>query len=109
MTTLWEHTLALASERTRASARPQRLIASIPDRIRDLQSVELLLADGTTVRGMLHRTPGTRTLDYLNFQAEAFVAMTDVELVRGEHIEQVPFVAINKAHILRVIEAADPA
>ena len=28
------------------------------------------MVDGTRIRGMLHRAPGTRTLDYLNRQAE---------------------------------------
>jgi hypothetical protein len=33
--------------------------------------------------------------------------MTDAVLTRGEHTEHVSFVAINKTHIARVIEAAD--
>jgi hypothetical protein len=101
------------SERTqsgseRLTERPQSLSGRIPDRPRDLQEVALILVDGTEVRGVLHRTQGTRTLDYLNRQAEAFVAMTDAMLFgAGERTEHVSFIAINKAHIVRVIEAAD--
>lgn len=81
--------------------------AHLPDRPRDLQEVSLMMVDGTEVRGVLHRAHGTRTLDYLNRQAEGFVAMTDAELVRDGRSELVPFLAINKSHILRLIEADD--
>ena len=77
------------------------------ERPRDLQHVSLVMLDGTEITGMLHRTPGTRTLDYLNYQADAFVAMTDATVTRVEHSEQVSFVAINKAQIMRVIEAVE--
>ena len=83
------------------------LAARLPDRVRALQEVALILSDGTEIRGILHRTQGTRTLDYLNHQAEAFVAMTDAMLYSGERTENVAFIAINKAHIVRVIEAAE--
>jgi len=92
------------SERT---DRTVSLSARVTARPRELQEVALILADGTEARGMLHRAHGSRTLDFLNRQAEAFVAMTDVMLVRGENTEYVSFIAINKAHITRVIEAAD--
>jgi len=78
----------------------------IEERPRDLQVVALVMLDGTEVKGALHRAPGTRTLDYLNRQAESFVAMTDATVTRAERTEHVAFVAINKAHIVRVIEAA---
>jgi hypothetical protein len=74
---------------------------------RQAQEVALILVDGTEIRGNLHRAHGTRTLDFLNHQAESFVAMTDATLVSASGSEQVSFVAINKAHIIRVIEAAD--
>ena len=74
---------------------------------RSLQEVTLAMVDGTEVRGMLHRAHGTRTLDFLNKQSEAFVAMTDVTLYHGDDAEEVPFIALNKLHILRVIEAED--
>jgi hypothetical protein len=79
----------------------------VEERPRDLQGVAMVMLDGTEIRGVLHRAPGTRTLDYLNRQAEAFVAMTDATLTRAERSEHVSFIAINKAHIVRVIEAAD--
>ena len=93
MSSLSERTLAVA-------ARPER-------GVRDLQEVSLTMIDGAQIRGVLHRAHGTRTLDYLNRQAEGFVALTDAELVRNGRTELVPFLAINKLHILRLIEAAD--
>jgi hypothetical protein len=90
-----------------SSLSERTLGARLPERARALQEVALMLSDGTEVRGILHRTQGTRTLDYLNHQAEAFVAMTDATLFSGERTENVAFIAINKAHIVRVIEAAE--
>ena len=72
---------------------------------RELQEVCLTLVDGTRVTGMLHRAQGTRTMDYMNKQTEDFVAMTDAVLVNGDEVERVAFVAINKHHIIRLIEA----
>ena len=66
-----------------------------------------LSAVETEIKGVLHRAPGTRTLDYLNRQAEAFVAMTEATLKRSDNSEYVPFIALNKIHILRVIEDID--
>jgi len=79
----------------------------VEERPRDLQHVALVMVDGTEVKGVLHRTPGTRTLDFLNRPAESFVAMTGATVTHADHTEHVPFIAINKAHIIRVIEAAD--
>lgn len=72
---------------------------------RELQEVRLTLVDGTRVTGMLHRAQGTRTMDFINKQTEGFVAMTDAVLVNGEGVERVAFVAINKRHIIRLVEA----
>ena len=83
-----------------------RMVAT--ERPRELQEVALIMVDGTAVRGMLHRAHGSRTLDFLNRQSEGFVAMTDVELTAPSgKSEFVPFIALNKAHVVRVIEAAD--
>ena len=87
------------SERTQQAAQPERL--------RELQEVELVMVDGTHVRGILHRAHGTRTIDFLNRQSEGFVAMTKAELVQRGRSEQVGFLAINKAHIVRLIESGD--
>jgi hypothetical protein len=90
------------------SERTQGLAARMPsDRGREQQQVVLLLVDGTEVRGNLHRAQGSRTLDFLNRQSEGFVAMTDAELVHGQQVERVAFVALNKAHIVRLIEAVE--
>lgn len=80
---------------------------SAGERPRDLQSVSLLLVDGTEVQGVLHRAPGTRTLDYLNHQTESFVAMTRALLLKNGRTDSVEFIAINKQHIIRLVEAAD--
>jgi hypothetical protein len=95
----------------RAGAAAERTLAGrIPtERSRDLQEVVLLLVDGSEVRGVLHRTPGTRTLDFLNHQAESFLAMTDAELTQHGVSEFLSFIAINKAHIVRLVEAGETA
>jgi hypothetical protein len=90
------------SERTQGLA--GRLTSEQP---RDLQKVVLLLIDGSEVRGLLYRTPGTRTLDFLNHQSETFLAMTDARLTRDGNVTNVAFVAVNKAHVIRVIEDAE--
>jgi hypothetical protein len=90
------------SERTQASGLAARMI----DRPRELQEVALTMIDGTEIRGMLHRAHGSRTLDFLNRQSEGFVAMTDALVFRGERAERVSFIAVNKAHVIRVVEAA---
>jgi hypothetical protein len=91
---------------TSLSERTSSLSARLPsERVRSLQEVTLTMIDGTEIRGMLHRAQGTRTLDFLNKQSETFVAMTDATLYRGEDVQDVPFIALNKAHILRVTEA----
>jgi hypothetical protein len=79
------------------------------DQPRELQEITLLLIDGSQIRGVLHRTPGTRTLDYLNRQTDAFVAMTEAVIATVDGREtRAPFVAINKLQIVRVIEGLDP-
>ena len=90
------------SERTQGG-----LAARMVDRPRELQEVALIMIDGTEIRGMLHRAHGSRTLDFLNRQTEAFVAMTDALVFHGERAEHVSFIAVNKAHVIRVIEGAD--
>jgi hypothetical protein len=87
------------------SERTQGLAARMVDRPRELQEVALTMIDGTEICGMLHRAHGSRTLDFLNRQSEGFVAMTDALVCRGEVTERVPFIAVNKAHVMRVVEA----
>jgi len=82
---------------------------AIGERQRDPQAVTLLLVDGTEVHGVLHRAPGTRTLDYLNHQAESFVAMTDALVTSSGDTASVGFIAINKSHILRLVESTEGA
>jgi hypothetical protein len=83
------------------------LAVRMGERPRDRQQVTVILVDGTEIRGVLHRAQGTRTLDYLNCQAEGFVAMTDALLIHNEQAERISFIAINKTHIIRVTEGAD--
>lgn len=83
------------------------LAARVVERPRELQEVALIMVDGTEIRGMLHRAHGSRTLDFLNRQSEAFVAMTNALVFKGESSEHVSFIAVNKAHIARVVEAED--
>jgi hypothetical protein len=89
------------------SERTQGLAARMTDRPRELQEVALIMIDGTEIRGMLHRAHGSRTLDFLNRQSEGFVAMTDALVFRGDRTERASFIAVNKAHVVRVVEADD--
>jgi hypothetical protein len=109
VTTLSDRTVSQADRTVGQAERAVGLAARMGERPRDLQKVALVMLDGTQITGVLHRAPGTRTLDYLNRQAEAFVAMTDATVTRAEHTEQISFIAINKIHILRVVEDTDPA
>jgi hypothetical protein len=77
------------------------------ERGRERQEVSVVMTDGTEIHGMLHRAQGSRTLDFLNRQTEGFVALTEVTMYRGEETDMLSFIAINKSHIMRVIEAED--
>lgn len=87
--------------------RTLRLSERLSERPRELQEVELRMVDGTEIRGMLHRAHGSRTLDFMNKADEPFVALTDATLTRADVSQDVPFIAVNKAHIMRVIETDD--
>jgi hypothetical protein len=108
MTTLSDRTIGQVDRTGGQAERALGLAARLGERPRDLQKVSLVMLDGTQISGVLHRAPGTRTLDYLNRQAEAFVAMTEATVTRADRTEQMSFIAINKVHILRVVEATDP-
>jgi hypothetical protein len=97
------------SDRTERTERSLGLAARVGDpHVRQLQEVALVLIDGSEIRGMLHRAHGTRTLDYLNRGSESFVAMTDATVTqRGGETEYVSFVAVNKAHVVRLVETSD--
>lgn len=95
------------SERALGLGLSSRLVTS--DRPRNPQAATLTLVDGTEVHGVLHLAPGTRTLDYLNRQAESFVAMTDALITVNGSTDSVEFIAINKSHIVRLVESADAA
>ena len=107
MTTLSER-MSTLSERT-STPEGASIAARIPtDRPRELQEVELVMVDGTEVRGVMHHAFGARTLDFLNKGSDAFVALTNVTVRRGEDVQKVPFIALNKAHMVRLIEASTP-
>ena len=84
--------------------RTLRLSQRLSERPRELQEVDLMMVDGTGIRGMLHRAHGSRTLDFMNKGDEPFVALTEVTLTKGGVSEELDFIAVNKAHIMRVVE-----
>ena len=86
------------------SERTVRLSERLPERPRELQEVDVTMVDGTEIRGMLHRAYGSRTLDFMNKADEPFVALTDATLTKADVSEEVPFIAVNKVHVMRVIE-----
>lgn len=66
--------------------------------------VSMHMVGGIEVHGTLHLPPGLRTMDLLNRETEAFLAITGATVSRGELVERVPFIALNKAHILSLRE-----
>lgn len=86
------------------SERTGRLSERLDERPRELQEVDVMMVDGTEIRGMLHRAHGSRTLDFMNKADEPFVALTDATLTKADVSEEVHFIAVNQAHVMRVIE-----
>ena len=91
---------------TSLSERTLGLAARMVEHPRETVEAALIMIDGAEIRGMLHRAHGTRTLDFLNRQAEGFVAMTDATVTRAGRTDRVPFIAINKAHVVQVVESS---
>ncbi len=82
---------------------------SLDHAARDQKRTVLRLSDGLVVEGLIHVPPGTRPLDFLNRSTEAFIAVTSATVHLGDQVEQVGFLAVNKAHIISVRDLAGGA
>ena len=71
---------------------------------RHCKSTFLRLVDGMEIQGDIHLAPGVRPLDLLNRQVETFIAVTNASLSLAGRVRSVPFVAVNKAHIVTLHE-----
>jgi hypothetical protein len=70
------------------------------------QAAELVLRmlDGMEVRGQAHLPRGTRPIDFLNRDAEPFIAITNAIITVDGNTERADFVALNKTHIVSLRE-----
>ena len=59
---------------------------------------------GIEIRGTVHVPPGMRTMDLLNREAEAFIAVTSATLSIADTQDRANFIAVNKAHIVAMRE-----
>jgi hypothetical protein len=62
--------------------------------------VVLRMLDGMEVRGMAHLPRGTRPIDFLNREAEPFIAVTNAVISIGGKTERADFLALNKNHLV---------
>lgn len=59
---------------------------------------------GMEIGGLVLLPPGLRTMDLLNRETEAFLPVTSATLAHGGQVEQTPFIAVNKTHIVTLRE-----
>jgi hypothetical protein len=62
------------------------------------------MLDGMEVRGLTHLPPNMRPIDFLNREAEPFIAVTDAVISVGGKTERADFVALNKSHLVSLRE-----
>jgi ribonucleotide monophosphatase NagD (HAD superfamily) len=65
----------------------------------------LRMLDGMEVRGQAHLPRGTRPIDFLNREAEPFIAVTNAVINVGGKTERADFVALNKHHVVSLRES----
>jgi hypothetical protein len=56
------------------------------------------------VRGQAHLPRGTRPIDFLNREADSFIAVTNAVITVGGKTERADFVALNKRHVVSLRE-----
>ena len=64
----------------------------------------LRMLDGMEVRGQVHLPRNSRPIDFLNREAEPFIAVTNAVITINGKTERADFVALNKAHLLTLRE-----
>jgi uncharacterized protein DUF6812 len=65
----------------------------------------LRMLDGMEVRGAAHLPRNTRPIDFLNRDAEPFIAITNALITINGKTERADFVAVNKTHLVSLREA----
>ena len=60
----------------------------------------LRMLDGMEVRGQAHLPPNVRPIDFLNRDAEPFIAITNALITVDGKSERVDFIALNKNHLV---------
>ena len=72
----------------------------------DRAATELVLRmlDGMQVQGLAHLPPNMRPIDFLNREAEPFIAVTNAIISVGGKTERADFIALNKHHVVSLRE-----
>jgi ribonucleotide monophosphatase NagD (HAD superfamily) len=75
--------------------------------VADRTATELVLRmlDGSEIRGHVHLPPTARAIDFLNREAEPFIAITNAVITVGSKSERTDFVTLNKNHVVSLREA----
>src|SRR4029079_1163746 len=75
------------------------------DKVRKRKAISVIQTATHRIRGVIFHDSDSRLRDDLNNTSEAFIAITDAEIVSdaGQVAQRVPFIALNKSHIVWVI------
>lgn len=85
--------------------RPIRPIARAVDQPEGSHTRVLISTiSGMEIGGLVLLPPGLRTMDLLNRETEAFLPVISATLTHGAQVEQTPFIAVNKSHIVTLRE-----
>ena len=79
------------------------------DQVRKHRVASIIQTESNRMRGVLFHDLDTRLKDYLNDQAESFIAVSEVEFLSpdGAVVDRCEFLAINKKNIQWVMPVDD--
>jgi hypothetical protein len=77
------------------------------DQVQKRKVISIIQTATHRIRGVIFYDSDSRLKDNLNDTSENFIAVADAELLceTGQVAQRVPFIALNKAHIVWVIPA----
>ena len=84
----------------------ERAVGGRRPEVVDRTATELVMRmlDGMEVRGLAHLPPNMRPIDFLNREAEPFIAVTNAIISVAGTTERADFVALNKNHVVSLRE-----
>ena len=71
---------------------------------RETKQAHIWTSIGAEVRGTVYLVRGTRTIDLMERDTEAFIAVTAATVSYRGDIEDVGFIAVNKEHVVMITE-----